>query len=81
MLHSNAYSMLHSNSLCLIKNKNVIIFHYKKIMFFCKYFFILPIMVQTMVLILDGNSEHVAHSRRKICLFGEKDPICDCFEI
>ena len=25
-----------------------------------------------MVLILDGNSEHVAHAKRKIGLFGEK---------
>ena len=29
------------------------------------------------VLILDGNSEHVAHARRKIVLFEEKNPICD----
>ena len=27
---------------------------------------------------LDGNSEYVAHTWRKICLFGEKNPICDC---
>ena len=31
------------------------------------------------VLILDGSSEHVAHACWKIGLFGEKNPICDCF--
>ena len=31
-----------------------------------------------MVLILDGNSEHVAHAWRKISLSGEINPICDC---
>ena len=30
------------------------------------------------VLILDGNSEHVAHARRKIGLLGEKYLLCDC---
>ena len=29
-----------------------------------------------MVLILDGNSLHVAHALRKIGLFGKKYPIC-----
>ena len=29
-------------------------------------------VVQTMVLVLDGNSEHFAHALRKIGLFGEK---------
>ena len=32
-------------------------------------------LVSTMVLILDGNSEHVAHASRKLGLFGEKK--CD----
>ena len=32
----------------------------------------------TMVRILDDNSEHVSHALRKIDLFGEKYPICDC---
>ena len=27
-----------------------------------------------MVLLLDGNSEHVAHACRKVGLFGEKNP-------
>ena len=27
---------------------------------------------------LYGNSEHVAQARRKIGLFEEKNPICDC---
>ena len=31
----------------------------------------------SMVLILDGNSEHVAHASRKIGLFEEKNTICD----
>ena len=31
-----------------------------------------------MVLMLDGNSEQVAHAWRKIGLFGEENPICDC---
>ena len=31
-----------------------------------------------MVLILDGNSEHVALACTKIGLFGEQQPICDC---
>ena len=26
---------------------------------------------------LDGTSEHVAHARRRIGIFGEKNPICD----
>ena len=30
----------------------------------------------SMVLILDGNSEHVAHAKRKMDTFGEKDQIC-----
>ena len=30
-----------------------------------------------MELILDGKTEHVAHTYRKICLFGEKNPIFD----
>ena len=35
--------------------------------------------VVTIVLILEGNSEHVAHAWRKICLIGFlKNPICDC---
>ena len=33
----------------------------------------------TMVLILDGNPEHVTHAWRKIGLFGEKYPICKCY--
>ena len=34
-----------------------------------------------MVLILDGNSEHVAHAWKKIGHFGEeKNPICDQFQ-
>ena len=33
---------------------------------------------ETMALLLDGNSEHVGHAWRKIGLFGEKNPICDC---
>ena len=32
----------------------------------------------TVVLIVDGNSEHVAHARRKIDLSREKKTICDC---
>ena len=33
-----------------------------------------------MVLLLDVNSEHVAHARRKYAFsdFAEKNPICDC---
>ena len=31
-----------------------------------------------MVLILDGNSEHVGHARRTVCLFGDKNSIRDC---
>ena len=31
-----------------------------------------------MVLILDGNSEHVAHTWRNIDLFWKRNPICDC---
>ena len=34
--------------------------------------------VKAIMLILDGNSEHVAHAWRKIGLFGLKNPICDC---
>ena len=30
-------------------------------------------------LIVDGNSEHVAHSWRKMSIFGEKNPFCDNF--
>ena len=30
-----------------------------------------------MVLVLNGNSEHVAHAWRKIDLFGGKNPICE----
>ena len=34
--------------------------------------------VAVMALILDGNSEHVAHARRKMSLTGEENnPICD----
>ena len=32
----------------------------------------------TRALLLDGNSEHVAHAWRKIDLFGEKNPVFDC---
>ena len=31
----------------------------------------------TMVLIVDGNSDHVAHAWTKIGLFGGENPICD----
>ena len=31
-----------------------------------------------MVFILDGNSEHAAQAWRKIGIFGEKNPICEC---
>ena len=34
--------------------------------------------VAAVVLILDGNSEHVAHVCEKIGLFGEKNLICAC---
>ena len=37
-----------------------------------------PTVLSIMVLILDGNTEHVAQAWRKIVLFGEKNPICDC---
>ena len=30
------------------------------------------------VFISNGNSDHVALAWRKIGLFGEKDPMCDC---
>ena len=33
---------------------------------------VLANMPATMVLILDGNSDHIAHARRKIGLFGFK---------
>ena len=32
---------------------------------------------RNIVLILDGNSEHVAHAWRKIGIFGKKNMICD----
>ena len=32
-----------------------------------------------MLPILDGNSENVAYTWRKIVLIGEKDPICDYY--
>ena len=35
----------------------------------------------SMILILDDNSEHVAHAYRKIGLFGVKLPICDVLDI
>ena len=31
-----------------------------------------------MILILDGNSEHVAHARRTLGYIGEQNPIFDC---
>ena len=33
---------------------------------------------QTMVLILDGNLEHIAHAWRKIGIFREEKSDCDC---
>ena len=36
------------------------------------------VLVLSMVLILDGNREHVAHASRKICHIGEKNPTYDC---
>ena len=38
----------------------------------------LPMHGNSMVLLLDGNSEFVAHAWRKIGLFSEKSTICEC---
>jgi len=34
---------------------------------------------ETLVIILDGNSEHVAHAKGKYFFFEEKQTKCDCF--
>ena len=36
-------------------------------------------LLQSMVNILDGNSENIVHAYRKIGLFGENNTIFDCF--
>ena len=44
---------------------------------FALYPLALTFSLYAMALKLDGNSEHIAHARRKIGLFGYKNAICD----
>ena len=34
-----------------------------------------------MILILDGNSEHVAHALGQMCIFGERNPILTALDL